>query len=60
MRMRKEVMFPAPMQPQTKSELLARIDHSLTQIASVEYSNCEDVEKELLKEIQDSKEEVKE
>ena len=42
---------PAPFQPQTEAQLLARIDHSLAQIESGEYSDSEEVENELLAEI---------
>jgi len=42
---------PAPFQPQTEAQLLARIDHSLEQIASGHFSDAEDVENELLSEI---------
>ena len=38
----------APFQPQTEAQLLARIDHSLAQISTGEYSDAEDVENELL------------
>lgn len=44
-------MGPAPFQPQTEAQLLSRIDHSLAQIESGQYSNSEDVENELLSEI---------
>ncbi len=39
---------PAPFQPQTEAQLLARIDHSLSQIETGEYADAEDVENELL------------
>lgn len=39
---------PVPFQPQTEEQLLARIDHSLSQIESGEYSDAESVEQELL------------
>ena len=35
-------------QPQTEAQLLARIDHSLSQIETGEYADAEDVENELL------------
>ena len=38
----------APFQPQTEESLFKRIDHSLSQIESGEYSDAEDVENELL------------
>ena len=44
-------MGPAPFQPQTEAQLLARIDHSLAQIESGQYSNSEEIENELLSEI---------
>ena len=42
---------PAPFQPQTEAQLLARIDHSLAQIGTGEFSDAEEVENELLAEI---------
>ena len=42
---------PAPFQPQTEAQLLARIDHSLTQIGKGKLSDAEEVENELLTEI---------
>ena len=42
---------PAPFQPQTEAQLLARIDHSLAQIEKGEFSDAEEVENELLAEI---------
>lgn len=39
---------PAPFQPQTEAQLLARIDHSLAQIDTGEFAAAEDVENELL------------
>ncbi len=42
---------PAPFQPQTEAQLLARIDHSLAQIESGAFSDAEDAENELLAEI---------
>ena len=42
---------PDPFQPQTENQLLARIDHSLAQIESGEFSDAEDVENELLAEM---------
>ena len=38
----------APFQPQTEEGLFERIDHSLSQIESGEYSDAEDVENEFL------------
>lgn len=43
---------PVPFQPQTEAQLLARIDHSLTQIGTGEFSDAENVENELLAEIE--------
>ena len=51
MRMSIEVMLPAPMQPQTETELLTRIDHALAQISSGEFSDSVNAENELLDEI---------
>ncbi len=42
---------PAPFQPQTEAQLLARIDHSLAQIGTGEFSYSEEVKNELLAEI---------
>ena len=44
---------PVPFQPQAEAQLLARIDHSLAQIGTGEFSDAEDVENELLAEIID-------
>ena len=41
-----------PFQPQTEEQLLARIDHSLSQIGQGLYEDAEDVENEMLTEIE--------